>query len=81
MLLVAIAALGSMGFAQWHRNRQENDPWRNAVRWSKEHEARAKAHLEAAGRYPETAGDRLRMARAEQAAASSFQSEAKRLKP
>ena len=81
MVVVAIAALVSTGLAQWLRYRQENDPWKNAVRWSEDHEARANEHIEAAQRYPETAMDRLRMAKFEKTAASSFRAEAKRLKP
>ena len=81
-----MAALGSMGLTQWLRHRQENDPWRNAVRWSDGHphpeaQPASRSHLEAAQRYSETAEVRLRMAKYEKMAANSFQAEAKRLKP
>jgi hypothetical protein len=81
MALVAIVALMSLGLARWQSYRQENDPWRNAVRWAEEHEAHVRDHLEAARRFPETAGVRLRMADFEKSMARTFQAEAKRLKP
>ena len=81
ILAVAIAALVSLGLAHWLRYRQDNDPWRNAVRYSSIHEARAEEHLEAARLYPETAEDHLRNARAEKKFARDFRLEVDRLKP